>query len=202
MPSPYKYIFIFLIFISCNHEHNPKPGKNTTIVLLPYSGFDTSLIPLIKSEIDSFYHCQIIINKNEVLPAFSFYSPRNRYKADSILVYEKQLVDKNEIIVGLTDKDISTSKNDITDWGVLGLGLCPGNVCIISTYRLEKISIAQTQLKDRLIKIILHEIGHNFGLPHCTNNPECLMNDAEGSIATVDKEKKWLCDKCRQKLNL
>lgn len=100
----------------------------------------------------------------------------------------------------LTNEDISTTKNNNLDWGILGLGTCPGNTCIVSTYRMQKKSVPVVLFKERLIKIILHEIGHNFGLPHCKNDPECLMNDAEGTIATVDKEKKWLCNSCRKKL--
>jgi len=41
------------------------------------------------------------------------------------------------------------------------------------------------------------EIGHNFGLYNCST-PRCLMGSANGSIKTVDEEKKALCDKCRR----
>jgi predicted Zn-dependent protease len=39
-----------------------------------------------------------------------------------------------------------------------------------------------------------------MGLPHCTYDPECLMNDAGGTIKQVDREKKRLCSSCILKL--
>ncbi len=196
-----------IMLIACNQNRKDivaihKPAdKNFTINILPYKGFDTALLPMIKNEIESFYHCKCTFLTEADLPSFAFYAPRNRYKADSLLSFENRFADKNNIVIGLTNKDISTRNNDIPDWGILGLGVCPGSTCVVSTYRIEKSSTSTTQFKERLIKIILHELGHNFGLPHCTNNPECLMTAAEGKIAQVDREKKWLCDKCRKKLD-
>ena len=40
-----------------------------------------------------------------------------------------------------------------------------------------------------LDKIVLHEIGLNLGLDHCTNDPQCLMNAANESIKEVDQER-------------
>lgn len=175
--------------------------KIFTIGLLQYKGFDSSLVEFIKQETEQFYHCKVIILKPVALPRFAFYAPRNRYKADSLLDYQKRLVTSNiDAIAGLTHKDISTSKDAIPDWGVFGLGMCPGQACVISTYRLSNASKTRAQLKERLVKVVLHEIGHNMGLPHCTNDIQCLMNDAGGTIKQVDQERKWLCKTCLIKL--
>lgn len=206
-PSFFSFLIVVtLIFTACKNSNkkifiNTSKENDLTVALLPYENFDTSLIHFVQQETEAFYHCKTIVLKTTSLPQFAFYAPRNRYRADSLLRYETGfLTDKIDAIAGLTLKDISTSKDEIKDWGVFGLGMCPGKVCVISVYRLERASKTVPQLKERLIKVVLHEIGHNLGLPHCTNNKECLMTDAGGTIQQVDNEKKWLCEKCQFKL--
>ena len=180
-----------------------KENKDLVVALLPYKGFDASLLEFIQKETETFYHCKVLVLKSVDLPSFAFYGTRSRYKSDSLLVYENRLVRKGiNAMVGLTSKDISTTKDKISHWGVFGLGMCPGPACVISTYRLKGASVSTEKLKERLIKVVLHEIGHNLGLPHCSANAECLMTDAGGTIKQVDMEKKWLCPACRIKLIL
>jgi archaemetzincin len=176
--------------------------KVLKVSLLPYENFDTSLIAFVQKETEQFYNCEVTILKAVHLPSSAFYAPANRYKADSLLQYQKgMLTNSINAIAGLTNKDISTTLKNKPDWGVFGLGFCPGKACVISDYRLRKASNALPLLKERLIKVVLHELGHNFGLLHCTNNAECLMTDAGGTIKQVDREKKWLCDSCQFKLS-
>ena len=180
-----------------------KENKNLVVALLPYKGFDLTLIDFVQKETELFYRCKVVILKSVVLPAFAYYAPRNRYKADSLLVYENRIISKGiDAVAGLTNKDISTTKDKISDWGVFGLGMCPGPACVISTFRLQGASVSTEKFKERLIKVVLHEIGHNLGLPHCDRNAQCLMTDAGGTVKQVDREKKWLCPACRIKLVL
>lgn len=197
-------ILLLIIFFSCNNYpviNKPTEKKIFTVALLPYEGFDTSLLTFIQHETEQFYNCKTIRLQPQPLPSFAFYTLRNRYKADSLLQYEKNMLTNDiDAIAGLTNRDISTTSKDKPDWGVFGLGLCPGKACVISDYRLQKASKKVPQLKERLIKVVFHELGHNLGLPHCTNNDQCLMTDAGGTIKQVDREKKWLCDSCIFKL--
>jgi archaemetzincin len=197
-----------IIFLSCI-QHSGSSNKVTnninnkfTVALLPYTGFDTILLNDIIKEVEVFYKCNAIILSVNNLPANAFYAPRQRYKADSLLLFQKLLAkDGIRLVAGFTAKDISTSNGEISDWGVFGLGYCPGKACVISTYRLQKSSITPRQFEERLIKVVLHELGHNFGLPHCKFDNECLLSDASGTIKQVDKERKWLCSNCTKILH-
>jgi archaemetzincin len=156
----------------------------------------------VQRETEQFYNCEVTILKAVPLPSSAFYAPANRYKADSLLQHQKGMLNNSiNAVAGFTNKDISTSLKNKPDWGIFGLGLCPGKVCVISDYRLQRASKTVPQLKERLIKVVLHELGHNLGLQHCTTNAQCLMTDAGGTIEQVDREKKWLCDSCQFKLN-
>lgn len=203
-----KLLFILItniLFISCNQSPDSasnirkKNGNKFTVALMPYKGFDTVLFNDISKEIEAFYKCNVVILPVNSLPKNAFYAARQRYKADSLLLFQKKLAkDGIKSVVGFTAKDISTST---PDWGIFGLGYCPGEACVISTYRLQKTSVTVMQLKERLVKVVLHELGHNLGLPHCTFDQECLLTDAGGTIKQVDKERKWLCSHCIQILH-
>jgi hypothetical protein len=43
------------------------------------------------------------------------------------------------------------------------------------------------------VKVSIHELGHVLGLPHRAGGPECIMNDAGGSLRTVDLAHGTLC---------
>lgn len=179
---------------------SPEMSAAFSVAILPYNNFDTALISFAGNEIAAFYNCTVTVLPVKNLPLSAFYAPRQRYKADTLLQFQKNLAGNAAAVVGLTDKDISTASNGINDWGVFGLGYHPGKACVISIYRLKRASSSETQLKERLAKVVLHELGHNLGLPHCSKDSTCLMNDAKGTISQVDREQKWLCGNCTKLL--
>ena len=81
--------------------------------------------------------------------------------------------------------DISTSKPPHDDWGIFGLGNMPGQAAVVSTFRLKKKARDAAHVQRRLNNTALHEVGHTFGLDHCTE-ALCPVQDAEGSIANTD----------------
>jgi archaemetzincin len=122
------------------------------------------------------------------LPKHAYYSPRNRYRADSLIYWLRERMESNEIVIGLTSKDISTTTNNIKDFGVMGLGFRPGKACIASTYRLGK-----SNLTAQFFKVAIHELGHTQGLLHCPERT-CFMRDAEGKNPTNEEQE--FCSKC------
>ena len=74
----------------------------------------------------------------------------------------------------------------------MGLGLCPGNACIASSFRLSK-----TENMRQLFVISIHELGHTQGLSHCLLKT-CFMRDAEGKNPT--NEETEFCPKCKNYL--
>ncbi|MBS1617146.1 MAG: hypothetical protein JST76_01415 [Bacteroidetes bacterium] len=145
----------------------------------------------------AFYHVPVV-----VLPSMRIYdtarAASGRYSADILLHCLSSLRRaQGHKILGLTTCDIFTRKNDISQWGIFGLGRCPGDQCIVSDFRLRKF---KGKMQEFVTNVVLHEIGHNCGLPHCSHDDKCLMNDAKGTIATLYHEQKWLCPHCRQRL--
>ncbi|MFT3932132.1 MAG: matrixin family metalloprotease [Chitinophagaceae bacterium] len=127
------------------------------------------------------------------LPAKAYTPLRKRYRADSLINFLAGQTGNGSVTIGITDKDISTTKGNISDWGVMGLGFCPGNACVASTFRLAK-----ENKSDQLFKIAIHELGHTMGLSHC-KVATCFMRDAEGGNP-INEEKEF-CSDCKAALH-
>ncbi|MFZ1527428.1 MAG: matrixin family metalloprotease [Ferruginibacter sp.] len=138
------------------------------------------------------YYSNISIAPPVELPAVAYYAPRKRYRADSIISILAKKAGTNQVILGLTAKDISTGNKQVKDWGVMGLGYCPGKACVASGFRLLK-----KDKKTQLFKVAIHELGHTQGLSHCSQK-YCFMRDAEGGNPT--NEEKAFCSSCKNLL--
>ena len=173
-------------------NNNPKSEDNkVTLIIQPFDGFPETETQIIADELRKVYS-KVIINKNSPFPLNSINSSGKRYRADSLIKYLSKQATKNTLIIGLTNKDISTQKGENKDWGVFGLGYCPGKSCIASNFRLKG-----KNRSEKLYKVAIHELGHTQGLPHCPIKT-CLMRDAKGK--DVLNEEKEFCNKCKKGL--
>lgn len=165
--------------------------KTLTIDIQPFTDISKTQADYIFSELKKLYP-YVELKRSIAFPVSAFYPKRNRYRADSLLGYLDRITANEHVTIGLTNKDISTNKGTIEDWGVMGLGFCPGNACICSSFRLSK----KDQLRQ-LFKVSIHELGHTQGLEHCPVRT-CFMRDAEGKNSTG--EEKEFCPACKSKL--
>ncbi|MFY7964436.1 MAG: matrixin family metalloprotease [Chitinophagaceae bacterium] len=199
-----NYIVSFLLVLllsECKHKkdnaviakkHNL--ASNATVIdIQPFNDIANDDIVFAYNQLKLVYP-YINIKKAISLPKWAYYEERNRYRADSLIRFLSKICENGHVVIGLTSKDISTNKDKIKDWGVMGLGYCPGNACIASTFRLSK-----ENKKSQFYKVAVHELGHTQGLPHCANKT-CFMQDAEGGNTTNNE--KDFCNHCKQLLTL
>lgn len=185
-----KYCFLFFLFIvlSCTNRKNENSNNQKVIVIQPLGSFKTEQAKKVFEEIKAI-NPKVVLRSNISFPENSYYKLRNRYRADSIIKSLKDNIGKDSVIVGLSNSDISTTKNGIKDWGVMGLGYRPGKACVVSDFRLSV-----KNKNQQFYKLVLHELGHTAGLPHCAIKT-CLMRDAEGGNP-LDEEKDF-CNDCK-----
>lgn len=186
-----KILFILIVFtfFGTNKKQKFNLKKDEIIYITILGDFDSNLINSLITRIENFYNVKCKVLTNEKISSDVLSSRTKRIDADKIL--KKYRSEKR--IVLLTNKDIC-----VNEYGIFGYGYKPGNTSIVSTFRISK---NKKLLKDRIEKILLHEIGHNFGLNHCESfNNFCFMNSAKHSIKTIDKERIFLCENCLSKL--
>jgi archaemetzincin len=170
-----------------------------TIAILPFKDADSLIIKELKKGLQNHLLAEVSVLAETPLPTMAFYKPRQRYIADSLLAFLRRVNGSRfEKIIGLTSKDISTRKGDIANWGILGLGSCPGEACVISTFRGGKNKVSHKIYLIRIITLALHELGHTYGLQHCPVY-NCLMKDAEGKMNLDDGDS--YCKNCSRFLS-
>ncbi|KFF06224.1 archaemetzincin [Flavobacterium reichenbachii] len=119
------------------------------------------------------------------------------YILDSILI--KQKPSDRIALMGLTEVDLYPKP----EWNfVFGLASYSQKTGVSSIFRLQDGELTEANFNkclDRLLKICSHEIGHMFGLHHCTA-ADCVMNGTN-SLSETDKHTVRLCSVCQRKLN-
>lgn len=154
-------------------------------------------LSLVQQALTAFFSEPVGVLPRVELPKSAYYPPRSRYRAEKLLDFIRpQLPDGGLRIVGVTAKDISTTKPPYTDWGILGLANIDGSACVLSTFRCHRSAKSPEQARVRFAKTAVHELGHTFGLEHCPNSG-CLMEDGGGTVLTTDRERD-LCASCRK----
>ena len=185
----YCFLIFLLLVFSCKNEKSENDAKSQKVIVIqPLGDFKTEQSQKIFEEIKSITP-SIVLRSKISFPENSFYKPRNRYRADSIIKSLKDKIGKDSIIVGLSNRDISTTYKGVVDWGVMGLGYRPGKACVVSDFRLSP-----KNKSEQFYKLVLHELGHTEGLPHCAVKT-CLMRDAKGGNP-LDEEKEF-CMSCK-----
>jgi predicted Zn-dependent protease len=80
------------------------------------------------------------------------------------------------LLIGVTGAELSERGEDIFGYSQHG-----GNACIVSIAKLAA-GASPEQVRTRLLKATLHQIGHVFGLMHSTD-PQSVMYDAKDAAA-------------------
>jgi archaemetzincin len=173
--------------------------REPAIIIQPLGSLGTEDVTLIKEALEQFYALPVRILPRIELPGGVYYKPGRRYRAEKLIDFlTGTLPGDGYRILGLTAVDISATKGRIEDWGVVGMAEASGKSCVISSYRCKIGAKDQLQVRIRLAKVAVHEIGHTLGLDHCSSMG-CLMQDARGRVSTCDGEFD-LCARCRCQL--
>jgi archaemetzincin len=129
----------------------------------------------------------VTITGNMPVPEGSYERSRNQYNSTRVLREILRETPGDAIkIVGIIDQDLCIPILTF----VFGEAQLGGVASIVSIARLRQefhgLSPDEGILFERLVKEVLHELGHNFGLIHCPDR-ECVMY-LSNTVRDVDRK--------------
>lgn len=184
-------------FVSAKSEAVECTCPHCTLLIQPYGDFSQARAKEVSEQLEQVLSkhmkglavTEVKVLPNKPLTAELMNDAKTRYRASKILDQQQSMLKQpSDVVIGLTDEDISTSIHGYEDWGILGLSYLKRNNCVISTFRVKD--------KTQFWKVVLHEFGHGFlGLDHCPNSdPTCFMVDAKGKPNLTPQH--HFCDTC------
>lgn len=124
-----------------------------------------------------------------------YYPERGQYGANGFLGYVEANAPRGAYrVLGITAQDIFAGDLNF----LFGIGRCPGKCAIVSTYRFGFYCDTAERRDLRFAKLVVHELGHTFGLLHC-RQPLCVMKFAVG-YETLDGTRLAACARCERSL--
>lgn len=223
-------VLILTVTVATAQDAEPAPSVRARVHLVVIGTFPGTWIDPIAEALERDLDVDAVVEPAALpLPAFAYYAPRRRYRAERLLEHLNREHEhcwrapsrapaglrsvgamptrscsargaaSNERVLGHTSRDISTTTERFHDWGILGLADLGGRAAVVSSFRMRRRASGERALW-RMTTTAVHEVGHVLGLPHC-DEPRCLMRDAEGTMDTVDAGDGTLGPSCRARLD-
>jgi archaemetzincin len=125
------------------------------------------------------------------------YDPkRHQYQSIEMMKMLAKLspIDNGSRILGVTDVDLAIPMLTF----LFGQAQFDGPIAVVSLCRLHQefygMPAQESLLRERAVKEVLHELGHTFGLVHCSEET-CAMSLAT-HIELVDAKAEQFCARC------
>jgi archaemetzincin len=170
----------------------------SSILIVPIRPIDHAELTALLDPLESTFKLPALIEESKYLdPAFAFDSYRNQFNSTSLLAaLLERYPDHRGKIIGITTVDLFVPVLTY----VFGEAQLDGKVAVLSSFRLREELYGldpNSQVEHiRLLKEVLHELGHTFGLVHC-HRSECVMHSST-SAEEIDVKGKNFCEKCER----
>lgn len=167
--------------------------KVRDISLYLYDDFPVQKAQMLADALKEAYPSVSIQKESLVLPKEHYNRERKRYSGTGLLKDLSKLR-KGNVVLGLTDEIIFKANELSPTYGIFGVSPVGAYVAVISSIRPS----GKQHSNDHLVKLMMHELGHSFGLNHCSNQ-HCFMVDAEHG--NKFSQTPSFCNECKAFLN-
>ena len=172
-----------------------------SILLISHGHFEKDFLEKIAKDVAHEFRYTVNIEESHI-EISKFYDPTRRQYDGNKLLKEIDSISSSEILkrIGLFRVDLFIP---ILTY-IFGQATYKGNTGIASLYRLRNEQYGMKKDEDLLLnrfrKVVIHELGHTFGLIHC-HIPSCVMRSST-YVEDIDQKSNHLCTQCRSKIGL
>ncbi len=194
---------ILLLLLTVNATLKTTYAMNIDIkkifCIIPIGHIDIRILYSIQKELEERFNVVIDIGKQLDEPSYAYHKGKNQYHSTKILkrIHKLKLTGYDRIL-GIADVDLFIHDRTF----VFGEAKIKWKVSIISLTRLRQefydLPVDSALFKKRIIIEAVHEIGHTFGLHHCTNN-NCVMFLSK-TVSDSDQKGPDFCANCKKKI--
>ncbi len=169
------------------------------ILLVPIGPVPIYLLSWLEDNLGNFVDLPVEIGRAVPLPRTGYDRQRQQYKSEEILQVLGPIEHPEaRRIVGLIDQDCYCPELNF----IFGQAAAGGREIFVALPRLRPPCSGMEEdknlFRDRVLKEIVHELGHTWGLPHC-DQPGCVMRFSN-SLQDTDEKNAEFCYSCKSRL--
>jgi archaemetzincin len=171
-----------------------------SIILIPFEPFEKDLTNWISDDICDIFHYPVEVRECNTDLSNCYNPGRRQHDANMILKLVSDITPPEAVkSVGLLKVDLFIPI--LTH--IFGQAALHGKTAIVSIFRLrnELYGLRQNYMlqNERLRKVVIHELGHTFGITHCFS-PNCVMRSST-YVEDLDQKGIHLCNVCLSELD-
>jgi len=196
-------LLLLILSIGClpEEEKGRSKGAEMKIYIIPVGDVEEETLLKLSWALREKFDAVFEMGEPLPLSEDAYRVERGQYFATPILEELKQNIPEDgEKVLAVLDVDIFVPALNFI-FGQADLG---GKVALISLTRLREEFYGNSKNEklffDRVVKEAVHELGHTFGLKHCSNL-KCVMRFSNSLLDTDVKEADF-CEECRKNLEI
>jgi len=174
-------------------------GMDQLILIIPIEPMDSETLTALGLALGAVFHLPVKTGEALPIPSEAYNDRRGQYHSSLILDMLKPLRSPDVYrVLGVIDEDLYVPGLNF----VFGEADIEKGVAVISLVRLREEFFGcppdRKLFLERTVKEAIHELGHTFGLGHCTDS-HCIMCFSN-SLEDTDRKGPAFCPICRRKL--